>query len=114
MFAVMYRWRIHPGKEDDFVRGWRLVSEAVKREFGSFGSRLHRVDDGTLLSYGRWPTAKDREPYRRHLDFHTEGHGLMQGAILEELPEIRMEIVGDLLDEQSDCLDHLPCDGERS
>jgi heme-degrading monooxygenase HmoA len=104
VFAVIYRWRVSPGREEDFIRGWRLVSEAVKEEFGSLGSRLHVSDDGLYISYGRWRAPEDRIPYRNHLDFHAEGWRLMQGAILEELPEIRMQIIGDILDETADSL----------
>jgi hypothetical protein len=104
MFAVIYRWRVHPEKRDDFETGWRLVSEAVMERYGSLGSRLHVAEDGTYLSYGRWYVPEDRLPYRQHLDFHPEGWGLMQSAVLEEYPEIRMTVVGDLLNEPPDSL----------
>ncbi|HEY4028528.1 MAG TPA: antibiotic biosynthesis monooxygenase [Candidatus Dormibacteraeota bacterium] len=99
MFAVIYRWRVRPDREEAFVEGWRRVSGAVRDRFGSYGSRLHRSEDGLFVSYGRWPDREAREPYRQHLDVDPEGFRLMQEAIVEELPEIRLSILGDLLDE---------------
>ncbi|MDT0261765.1 antibiotic biosynthesis monooxygenase family protein [Jatrophihabitans lederbergiae] len=99
MFAVIYRWRIDPDREADFLAGWELVSGAVRDRFGSLGSRLHLADDGLYVAYGRWFHRDDRLPYRAHLDFHDEGWRLMQSAIIEELPEIPMTVVEDMLSE---------------
>jgi heme-degrading monooxygenase HmoA len=99
MFAVIYQWRIVPGREEQFAAGWLRCSTQIKKRFGSYGSRLHRTDEGLYVSYGRWPSAEAREPYRAQLDFDPESFHMMQGAIATELPEIRMHIIGDLLDE---------------
>lgn len=99
MFAAIYRWEPVPGREEDLVAGWRRCSTEIKKRFGSYGSRLHRTDTGLFVSYGRWPSVEAREPYRRELDFDPESFQLMQSAIARELPEMRMQIVGDLLDE---------------
>ena len=99
MFAVIYRWEVVPGREEQFVVGWRRCSTRIKEQFGSYGSRLHRTDDGLYVSYGRWPTAEARDPYRAQLDFDPESFHMMRDAIARELPEIRMAIIGDLLEE---------------
>jgi hypothetical protein len=99
MFAVIYRWQLVPGREEQFVKGWYRCSTQIKQRFGSYGSRLHRTDGGLFVSYGRWPTEESREPYRAELDFDPESFHLMQDAIAEELPETRMYIIGDLLEE---------------
>jgi heme-degrading monooxygenase HmoA len=99
MFAVIYRWQVAPGREAEFTKAWFRCSTQIKKRFGSYGSRLHRSDDGLFISYGRWPSAAAREPYRAQLDFDPESFHLMQGAIAYELPEIRMNIIGDLLEE---------------
>jgi heme-degrading monooxygenase HmoA len=98
MFAVIYRWEVKAGLEEQFTAGWHRCSSQIKARFGSFGSRLHRSDEGLFVSYGRWPSAEAREPYRAHLDFDPESFHLMQGAIATELPEIRLQIIGDLLE----------------
>jgi hypothetical protein len=99
MFAAIYRWEVEPGREEQLVAGWRRCSTEIRKRFGSYGSRLHRTDEGLFVAYGRWPSADAREPYRGELDFDPESFQMMQDAIAHELPEMRMQIIGDLLDE---------------
>lgn len=40
-FAVLYRWRIHPEQEREFIAAWSRISERLLTERGSLGSRLH-------------------------------------------------------------------------
>jgi hypothetical protein len=102
VFAVIYRWEIVPGREEQFVAGWRRCSTGIRQKFGSYGSRLHRTDDGLFVSYGRWPDPEAREVYRAELDFDPVSFHMMRDAIARELPETRMYIVGDLLDEPTE------------
>jgi len=60
-FAVLYRWRIHPGSEESFVKAWSVNSALYLAKHGSLGSRLHRGDDGLWYSYAQWPSAHARE-----------------------------------------------------
>jgi heme-degrading monooxygenase HmoA len=55
MFAVIYRWKVIPGREAQFEDGWRAGTDAIAREFGGWGSRLHRGEDGTVVAYAQWP-----------------------------------------------------------
>jgi hypothetical protein len=55
MFAVIYRWKLLPGHEAQFEEGWRAGTEAIAKEFGGWGSRLHRGEDGTMVAYAQWP-----------------------------------------------------------
>lgn len=55
MFAVIYRWRVIPGLEAQFEEGWRAGTEAIAREFGGWGSRLHRGEGQTYFAYAQWP-----------------------------------------------------------
>ena len=96
MFAVVYRWRLHPGREEQFADGWARVTRAIAATCGSFGSRLHRADDGTWVAYARWPDAAARE--RCAFD-EPEGERLMAEAVAERFPELRLELVTDLLRE---------------
>ena len=63
---------------------------------GSYGSRLHRADDGSWVAYARWPDDQTRQDCQHG---ETEGARLMGEAIAERLPEITMELVSDLLAE---------------
>jgi hypothetical protein len=39
MFAVIYRWKLIPGREAQFEQGWRAGTEAIASEFlASLGS----------------------------------------------------------------------------
>lgn len=96
VFAVVYRWRLLPGREAQFVDGWERVTRAIRASCGSFGSRLHRRDDGTWLAYARWPDERARA---RCQASEPEGRRLMREAVAEDLGETRSEIVSDLLDE---------------
>ena len=96
MFAVIYRWRLHEGREEQFVEGWSRVTRAIRRSCGSYGSRLHRVGDGSWVAYARWP---DEQTWKSRQHGDSEGERLMREAIAEHLPEITMVLVSDLLTE---------------
>lgn len=99
MFAAIYRWRLKPGMEEQFVDGWERVTKAILAECGSYGSRLHTCDDGLWLAYARWPSAAARDQCEHQ---ELEGQRLMREAVAEDLPEIRCEITSDLLADPSD------------
>lgn len=97
-FMVMYRWRLKPGMERQFIEAWRAATLLIREKCGGLGSRLHRAHDGTYLAYAMWPDEATREaglnsddPERVRL------RGLMREAIQESFPEVRMEAVADLI-----------------
>ena len=55
MYVAVYAWRVKPGHEDRFREAWRRGTEAITRIYGSFGSRLHRAEDGRFIGYAEWP-----------------------------------------------------------
>ena len=96
MFTAIYRWRVTPGKEEQFVDGWERVTRAIRAGCGSYGSRLHRCADGTWLGYARWPDAATRDACQHE---EHEGRRLMADALDGDVEEVVAEIVRDLLDE---------------
>lgn len=96
MFAVIYRWRLRPGAEQQFVDGWQRVTRAIHESCGSYGSRLHDAGDGTWVAYARWPDAATRDACD-HGD--AEGKRLMRDAVAERFPELTLHVVSDLLAE---------------
>lgn len=62
MFAVIYRWKLIAGREAQFEAGWRAGTRAISEEFGGWGSRLHRGEDGVAVAYAQWP---DRATWER-------------------------------------------------
>jgi len=72
MFAVIYRWRVIPGREAQFEQGWAAGTERIAQEFGGWGSRLHKAGEGVYVAYAQWPDEatwkKAMETRMRHSD----------------------------------------------
>ncbi len=96
-FVVLYRWRLHKGAEDSFIRAWSRVSELLLSERGSLGSRLHRSPDGWWYSYAQWPSAEAREQAFAGGSVDPEASRQMQEAIAESMPELVLESVSDFM-----------------
>jgi heme-degrading monooxygenase HmoA len=83
MFAVIYRWRVIPGLEAQFERGWAEGTRAIAAEFGGWGSRLHKGEGGTYVAYAQWPDeatwTKAMETRMHHSN--DEARELYRGAI---------------------------------
>ena len=96
MFTILYRWRIKPEKERQFIESWSEVTAYYRENFDSLGSRLHRGDDGIFYSYAQWKSAEHREKAFANLP-NLPAREKMREAIEESFPEIRLEIVSDYL-----------------
>src|SRR3546814_139245 len=96
-FAVLYRWRIHPGAEDAFIQSWARISELLLSERGSLGSRLHRGPDGIWYSYAQWPSSQARDDAFALGSVDPEVSEQMAKSIAERLPEIVLESVADFM-----------------
>ena len=104
-FVVIYRWRLHPGKEQQFIDSWTRNTPQIIQRCGGLGSRLHRADDGSWLAYAQWP---DRSTWERSYsvpDWESEAaRQLSKEAVAETFPRI-------LLEPQQDFLMPLPIAG---
>jgi heme-degrading monooxygenase HmoA len=103
MFIAVYWWRIHPGKEDQFREAWRRGTERITAIYGSFGSRLHRNEDGRFVGYAEWP---DEATWRRAFEAKmvyddAEARAMFLDAVAEfpegGRPVFAMEVTDDLL-----------------
>jgi quinol monooxygenase YgiN len=94
--VVLYRWRLHPGSEASFTDAWSRITESLRRQAGSQGSRLHRGNDGLWYGYAQWPddTARQRA-FAQPLD--PEASAQMRAAVAESLPEVLLVPVADFL-----------------
>lgn len=96
-FAVIYRWRVTPEKESDFVQAWETVTRHIRDSKGGLGSRLHRVTDGTWLAYAQWPSRQAWEALQvSDLEMQTALRRF-QDAIEERLEPLLLEPVADYL-----------------
>jgi hypothetical protein len=94
--VVLYRWRLHPGREASFVDAWSRVTGQLRDEGGSLGSRLHRGGDGLWYGYAQWPDDATRQrAFALSLDPAASAE--MRAAIAESLPEVVLESVADYL-----------------
>ena len=96
-FVVLYRWRLHPGSEESFVDAWSRVSELLRSERDSLGSRLHRGSDGIWYSYAQWPSSEARDDAFSLGSVDQQAGEQMAQAIAERLPEIVLEAVADFM-----------------
>lgn len=96
MFCVIYRWRIKPELEKQFIENWAAVTRFYIENRGGWGSRLHRGEDGLFYAYAQWKSSEAREKAFQNFPEMPE-RAKMREAILESLPEIRLEVVEDLL-----------------
>jgi len=95
-FAVLYRWRLVPGREASFEAAWARMTERIAADAGGLGSRLHRAADGTWAAYAQWP---DRAAWEAMALDDAEAATLrrtMADAVAETLPTETFEIVRDL------------------
>ena len=94
MFVVLYRWRVKPYLERQFVAAWSEITSYYREHCGSLGSRLHRGSDGIFYSYAQWKCATDRDVAFANKT-NSDGGERMREAIEESFPEIVLETVAD-------------------
>lgn len=96
MFAVIYRWRIKPEFENQFIESWSEITEYLMKNFGALGSRLHRGSDGLWYAYAQWKSSEDRDFAFQNMP-EIPAREKMKQAIEESFPEIKLEIIADFL-----------------
>ncbi|MFO1303567.1 MAG: antibiotic biosynthesis monooxygenase [Burkholderiales bacterium] len=96
-FVVLYRWRLRAGAESAFVEAWSRVTQRLRSERGSLGSRLHRGTDGLWYGYAQWPDAQARDRAFAAGPVDADAMQRMRESIEESLPEIVLESVADFL-----------------
>ena len=97
MFTVLYRMRVKPELERQFIDSWsKVTSYYLANADGAHGSRLHRGSDGLWYAYAHWKSDEHRQRAFQNVPEMAEREK-MREAIEEFLPEIRLEIISDLL-----------------
>ena len=97
IFCAIYRWRLHPGMEEQFVHAWSRVTQLLRSERGSLGSRLHRGPDNIWYSYTQWPSAEAKAEGLALPSVDPEAWQQLRDSIAESLPELVLEPVADHL-----------------
>ena len=96
MFVVLYRWRIKPELEAQFIKAWSEVTAYYSKNEHWRGSRLHRGADGIFYSYAQWESDELRRKAFENRPDSSVGAKLRE-AIEESFPETVLEIVSDFL-----------------
>ncbi len=96
MFCVIYRWRIKPELENQFIENWAEVTRFYIENRGGWGSRLHRGEDGLFYAYAQWKSSEAREKAFENAP-DLPAREKMREAVEESLPEIRLEAIEDFL-----------------
>lgn len=98
MFAVIYAFSVHPGKEEIFEQSWYAMTELIRDYEGGLGSRLHRKEDGMYIAYAQWP---DRSTWDKAGDHLPETANAIRVAMRESCLKIEtlheLNLVADLL-----------------
>ncbi len=55
-FTVIYKFEIHKGESELFVKTWTELTLLIYEYEGSFGSRLHKINDEEYIGYAQWPS----------------------------------------------------------
>lgn len=56
MICIIYRFKTHQGKEEEFIKSWKEVTEAFKIHCNALGSRLHKNNECDYIAYAQWPS----------------------------------------------------------
>ena len=96
-FVVIYRWRLHPGKEQQFQREWEINTPLFIHQSDALGSRLHRSEDGTWLAYAQWPDKATWEKSTPLSVRDPDGFNAFMDAIAESYPRQYLTPVSDFL-----------------
>ena len=94
--ALLYRWKVKPGKEEQFEKNWSAVTKAIREQCGSYGSRLHLAENGDFIGCAQWPDVKTKE--RCELDSSSfEARVLTREAVERSYPDEQFVVKIDLL-----------------
>lgn len=97
MVIYLYRWQLKPGYEQQFQENWSIVTQLLRDQGGSFGSRLHQADNGEWIGYAQWPSMEARETCTIASPKLERALALMREAIAESAPAQVLQIKEDFL-----------------
>ena len=100
-FTVIYSFKTIEGKEDVFISAWTELTKLIYEYEGSYGSRLHKVDNQLFIGYAQWT---DKETWKLSGNKLPEKAKELRKKMRESCSEIKteyeMNLVQDLLKEK--------------
>jgi hypothetical protein len=98
MFIVLYRWRVKPHLERQFIESWSEITDYLRKNYDSLGSRLHRGSDELFYGYAQWKSDEDRKnAFTNYNAEISEASLKMRESIDESFSEIVLESIADYL-----------------
>ncbi|HEY9789269.1 MAG TPA: antibiotic biosynthesis monooxygenase [Candidatus Obscuribacterales bacterium] len=94
MFVAVYSFKLKPNMEEQFQQAWAERTKEIIKASGSFGSRLHRNEDGTFVAYAQWPS---RKAWENAAPSETAARDRMREATLSSETVFCLEVLEDLL-----------------
>lgn len=87
MFVAIYRFEIHPGKDEPFKEAWRALTELIYQYENSLGSHLHlSLDEANCyIAYAQWP---DKETWEKSGDKPPDSAAKWRSQMRENCVEI--------------------------
>ena len=96
MLATFFEWKIRPGMEDRFRRGWDTITRLLHGE-GSFGSALFTNHAGHFCAFAMWPDRETRDrAFAPFLENPTVHHLELREAIEREIQRMDLDCENDL------------------
>ncbi len=93
-FTIIYSFKIFDGRENDFINSWEGMTKLIYEFEGSYGSRLHKINDNLFIGYAQWP---DKETYDKSGNNLPEGATGFRQQMRECCSEIKAEYESNLI-----------------
>ena len=97
MFVAIYRWRLHPGREQDFITNWHRITR-LGLAAGSGGSSLFRDAHGHWVAIARWSSREARDRFLGQLEGGDDDADVVERARLAVLERLPAEELDGVLD----------------
>lgn len=97
---ALYRWRVVPGREDDFIRTWTEVTKRIRASVkGAGGSMLmhSRTDPQEFIALAKWESYEDWRAARDAAERSTAPNP--QADNVESFSAEPLDLIADLLDD---------------
>lgn len=98
MFTVIYKFNVKNGMNQEFIEGWKGLTELIFEYEGSLGSRLHSVHNDLYVAYAQWPNKSTWENSGSKLPKAADlFRDKMKNSCEQIETEYEMDVVCDLL-----------------
>lgn len=95
--VVIYKFVVKAKMKDVFIESWAQLTESIRQERGSLGSRLHRGDGDEWFAYAQWPSREDLERSRSRPSADPEAAERMRQCLAAPVEILSGDVHTDLL-----------------